>query len=75
MWLGSQLGFPTRLNSDEPAGLDFTATYQRASYDLKREIVGALADALGGVHASRDGMHWARGATPPLQDRRTSVGA
>ncbi len=53
----------------------FSMTYQRASYEVKREIVGALTDALGGVQASRDGMHWARGASPPLQDRRTRVGA
>lgn len=36
----------------------FHELYERAPYDLKRELAGSLAQALGGVQVGREGLRW-----------------
>ncbi len=41
----------------------FDELYRSAEYELKREIVSSLCEALGGVSVSRRGLNWKRLAT------------
>ncbi len=47
---------------DKARGLiaDFSVLYQHASYERKRELVAAIAEALGGLSVSREGLSWDR---------------
>jgi DNA invertase Pin-like site-specific DNA recombinase len=48
----------------------FRALYERAPYDQKREIVAAIAEALGGLRTSREGLRWVRNKPAALQSLR-----
>lgn len=50
---------------------NFKRLYDRSEYETKRELVGSLADALGGARTGPEGLSWAHGAPPRLVDRRT----